>query len=185
MAPFGVFSSIIFLHFFLASKNCLNSSVGIMTPKALSIADPVWDDSIVFSAWGSPEETPAFQVFQDAFRQVIPIASDGGKPNRIVGSPDVLRSLLQKAGFTDIQIVGPVSHEVHVASPQEFYDRFALTSPKIKGFLNAMTPEEREAVKDKVMTLADERGGGRDDGSIAIPSRAYFAYGTKRATNLS
>lgn len=134
---------------------------------------------VLLSAWGNTEETPAFQIFRDSFRAVTPDA-EAATPNRITGSPSVLRSLLETAGFQDIQIVGPVSHNVHVASPQAYFDRFALTSPKIKGALEQLDLKARQAVKQKVLELAEERGGGHPDGSISIPSMAYLAYGTKR-----
>lgn len=135
---------------------------------------------VLLSAWGNTEETPAFQIFRDSFRAVTPDAAEAATPNRITGSPSVLRSLLETAGFQDIQIVGPVSHNVHVASPQAYYDRFALTSPKIKGSLGQLNLKDRQAVKQKVLELAEQRGGGHEDGSISIPSMAYLAYGTKR-----
>ncbi|CAB9510433.1 Methyltransferase [Seminavis robusta] len=136
---------------------------------------------VMLTAWGNKEETPAFQVFQDAFRAVKPETADGGKPGRITGSPSVLKSLLEEANFQDVEIVGPVSHHLHVKEPEAFYDRFALTSPKIRGQLASLDAKERHAVKEKVLTLAEERGGGKEDGSIAIPSMAYLAYGTKRS----
>ena len=134
---------------------------------------------VVLSAWGNEEETPAFQVFPDAFRALTdPGHWQHGKPDRITGSASVLTSLLTKAGFQDIQVVGPVSHTVHVVSPEAFYDRFALTSPKIRSFLSQLEPNTVEEIKSKVKELAIERGG-QEDGSIAIPSKAYLAYGTK------
>ena len=132
---------------------------------------------VLLSAWGNAEETPAFQIFSDAFQAV---KHDSRKPTRITGSPSVLQALLETAGFQDIQVVGPVSHNVHVASPQAYFDRFALTSPKIKGDLEQLDPNERQAVKAKVLELSEERGGGHPDASISIPSMAYLAYGTKR-----
>lgn len=131
------------------------------------------------SAWGSTEETPAFQIFGDAFREVSG-SNEAAKPKRITASPSVLKSLLEAAHFQDVQIIGPVSHNVHVASPQAYFDRFALTSPKIKASLAQLDARDRQAVKKRVLELAEERGGGYPDGSISIPSMAYLAYGTKR-----
>lgn len=138
------------------------------------------EGKVVISAWGSEEETPAFQVFPDAFRALVePGHWQAGKPDRMTGSPPILQSLLREAGFRDIEVVGPIAHKVHVESPQAFYDRFALTSPKIRWFLEQLEEEKLAQIKDKVLELAIERGG-QEDGSIAIPSMAYFAYGTKK-----
>ena len=109
----------------------------------------------------------------------IPRSGPGRTPNRIAGSPALLTSLLEKAEFQDVEIIGPVSHNVHVASAEAYYDRFALTSPKIKSTLEGLDKLERAKVKAKVMELAKEQGG-QEDGSISIPSMAYLAYGTKR-----
>jgi len=134
---------------------------------------------VAVSAWGSQEETSAFQIFPRAFKQVLPENLwKKSKPNRIEGSPSTLYSLLENAGFCDVKVVGPIQHAVHVASPAAFYDRFALTSPKLNDTLSNLTTEQRNAVKREVMELA-QREGGQTDGSISIHSSAYFAYGTK------
>ena len=134
---------------------------------------------ILLSAWGNMEETPAFQIFGEAFKEVGG-SNEAANPKRITASPSVLRSLLEAAHFQDVQIIGPVSHNVHAASPQAYFDRFALTSPKIKDSLEQLGAQDRQAVKARVLELAVERGGGHPDGSISIPSMAYLAYGTKK-----
>lgn len=139
------------------------------------------EGKVLLSAWGNTEETPAFQIFRDAFQEVGG-SNAAATPNRITASPSVLKSMLEAAQFKDVEIVGPVSHNVHVASPQAYFDRFALTSPKIRDSLEALDAHDRQAVKARVLVLAEERGGGRLDGSISIPSMAYFAYGRKSSS---
>lgn len=132
---------------------------------------------VVISAWGTPEQTPAFRVFPDALKSVAP--QESAKPKRLTGSPSVLRSLLLEAGFEDIRITGPVTQTLRVSSPEAFYDRFSLGSPHTAEMISRLTQEEQKRLKAKVMELAEARGGGRSDGAIEIPSAAYFAYGTK------
>jgi len=128
---------------------------------------------------GGPEETAAFQIFPRAFERVLPEDLwQKSKPNRIERSPSTLYSLLENTGFCDISVEGPIQHAVHVASPAAFFDKFALTSPKLNDVLSKLTVEQQNAVKREVMELA-QREGGQTDGSISIPSSAYFAYGTK------
>jgi len=154
---------------------------------------------LCLSAWGNSQETPAFQIFPDAFAALQSssqkeeenptstskdyTAASKLVANRMTGSPATLQSLLETAGFVDVKIVGPVTHHVQVASAEEYYNRFALTSPPTRAKLDALSKANRLAVKQKVMELAQERGGGvgnADDASISIPASAYFAYGTKR-----
>ena len=132
------------------------------------------------SAWGNADETPAFQIFREAFQAIKPDATDAAKPNRMTGSPSTLQALLVDAGFQDVNIVGPIMHYVQVSSSEEYYKRFALTNPDTKKSLEALSETDRQAIREKVMELAETRGGGHADGSISLPSKAYFAYGTKR-----
>jgi SAM-dependent methyltransferase len=138
---------------------------------------------VVISAWGSAEETPAFQVVKDAFADIAPYAYPG--TSRITGSPQVLTELLQEAGFVDIDIQGPITRILHVDSPEAYYDRFVCSSPKLQTLLQTvLTKEVALALKQRVMELATQRGGGGrqpdDDGSIQLPAKAYFAYGRKK-----
>ena len=134
---------------------------------------------VLLTAWGTPEETPGFQIFPDAFRAVLPEREEESKPDRIAGSPEALQNLLGGANFRNVDIVGPISHSIHVPSAEAYYDRFALTSPNTRRVLEKLDESKRAEVKAKVMELAKERGG-QQDGSISIPSMAYFAYGTKQ-----
>lgn len=134
---------------------------------------------MVLSAWGNAEETPAFRVFPDAVKAVAPRLLEGSKPKRIVGSPDVLKELLEKAGFENVKVIGPVKRILRVSSAEAYYDRFALGSPNTISTLSKMNEDEARQLKAKVLELVEKRGGGRSDGSIEIPSMAYFAYGTK------
>ena len=131
-----------------------------------------------FTAWGNVEETPAFCVFPDAASELVPHLVATGKPRRITGSVAVLKSLMKQAGFVDIKVVGPITKTLEVDSAANYYDRFALTSPPTAEMIGKMSVDTREKFKDRVMELAEERGG-RPDGSIALKSSAYIAYGRK------
>lgn len=134
------------------------------------------------SAWGNAAETPAFQVFPDAFHAVTPNLTNNAEVGRITGSPSTLTKLFEEAGFVDIRIRGPVTRIWQVATADDYYDRFALGSPKTIAKMSEMTDEERQALKQKVVDIATERGG-QAGGSIALPASAYFAYGTKPSTS--
>ncbi|KAJ9458797.1 Ubiquinone/menaquinone biosynthesis C-methyltransferase UbiE [Diplonema papillatum] len=130
----------------------------------------------VVSAWGTPAETPAFRVFPDAIKSVLP--ERDLQPGRIAGSVEALGDLLREARFERIKIVGPVQKRLRVGSAEAFYERFALGSAPTKALLATLGDAERRVLKEKVMQLATERGG-QPDGSIDLPASAYFAYGTK------
>jgi SAM-dependent methyltransferase len=128
---------------------------------------------VVLSAWGSPEETPAFQVVPDAFREIAP--NESPQKSRITGSPQVLANLIQDAGFDNyIRIRGPVERVLHVASASAYFDRFYYSSPKIRAAMDSLPEDVFRQLKDRILELATERGG-QPDGSIQLPARAYYA----------
>lgn len=137
---------------------------------------------LVISAWGNAEQTPAFRVFPDAIREVAPRLLQDAEPKRITGSPLTLQTLLEEAGFEHVKIVGPIQQTLKVASAEEYYNRFALASPNTISSLSQMTQYEVQGVKQKVMEIAAEQGS-RPDGSIELPSSAYFAYGKKPSSS--
>ena len=131
-----------------------------------------------FTAWGNVDETPAFRVFPDVASELVPHLVATGKPKRITGSVAVLRSLMEQAGFVDVKVVGPITKTLEVNSAEDYYDRFALTSPPTAAMIGKMNVDTRKKFKDRVMELAKERGGRRN-GSIALKSSAYIAYGRR------
>jgi SAM-dependent methyltransferase len=132
------------------------------------------------TAWGDASETPAFRVFPDVVSEVFPELVDNGKPKRITGSVEVLTKLLEEAGFVDVRVEGPVFKTLTVKSPSEYYDRFALTSPPTAAMIAKMGTSTRSEFRKRIMEVATARGG-RGDGSIALNSGAYIAYGRKPA----
>ena len=154
---------------------------------------------MVMSAWGNAEETPAFQIFKDAFH-IIGAADSYPAPPRISGSPETLKSLLEQADFINIEVVGPIPRILYVRSAQAYYDRFVLSNPKLQQTIATLEPTKRGQLHETVLELANSRGGGGNpkDGNtdnpngaeapavdsnevpIELVSMAYFAYGRKR-----
>ena len=132
------------------------------------------------TAWGDASETPAFRVFPDVVSEVLPELIETGKPKRITGSVEVLTKILEEAGFVDVKVEGPVFKTLIVKSPSEYYDRFALTSPPTAAMIAKMEVETRSEFRKRVMEVAMARGG-QEDGSTALDSGAYIAYGRKPA----
>ena len=144
---------------------------------------------VALTAWGNPEETPAFQIFPDVFHEFV--QEDSGtsqqrpSSSRINGSVALLTDLLSNAGFIDIEISDrPVFRTLSVSSPEEYYDRFALTSPPTADRLSRMSLERRGDFRERVMELVNERGGVSSsrvggDTSLALEAGAYLAYGRK------
>lgn len=130
------------------------------------------------AAWGDEGETPAFRIFPRAAAEVCPELAPTSKPRRITGSVQSLAALMEEAGFIDIRVVGPLAKTLEVASPLEYYNRFALTSPPNVKMISKMDDDTKLRFKRRVMDLAKTRGG-REDGSVALTSSAYIAYGRK------
>mmetsp|Transcript_3676 Transcript_3676/g.7137 ORF Transcript_3676/g.7137 Transcript_3676/m.7137 type:complete len:404 (-) Transcript_3676:1731-2942(-) len=131
-----------------------------------------------FTAWGNMDQTPAFRVFPDVAAELVPELVSTSKPKRIVGSTSTLTALMEEAGFVDIKVVGPVTKVLEVPSPEEYYNRFALTSPPTAEMISKMEDTMKITFRNRVMATAKARGG-RDDGSIALNSSAFITYGRK------
>jgi len=131
------------------------------------------------TAWGNAQQTPTFWVFPDAAAELMPELVSTGKPRRITGSVSMLTKLMKEAGFVDIKVVvGPVVKTLVVSSAEEYYDRFALTSPPTAEMIAKIDDAMRIKFRNRVMATAKARGG-REDGSITLDSSAYIAYGRK------
>jgi len=153
---------------------------------------------VSFTAWGSIEETPAFRIFPDVAIEICPELVSTGKPRRITGSVETLTKIMEEAGYVNIEIVGPITKNIVVNSPEEYYNRFALTSPPTAEMISKMNNETQIKFRNRVMELAKKRSrifsstsdkssiddellinGSRRNSTIALPSSAYIAYGTK------
>ena len=133
---------------------------------------------VALSCWGDASETPAFRVFPDVAAEIAPELVSTGKPRRITGSVAKLTRLMEDAGFVDITVSGPVVKTLVVASPEEYYNRFALTSPPNVEMIRRMDDETRSKFRARVMEIAKYRGG-MEDGSVVLNSAAYIACGRK------
>jgi ubiquinone/menaquinone biosynthesis C-methylase UbiE len=137
---------------------------------------------VSFTAWGNASETPAFRVFPDVVREILPELAEKSKPKRITGSVGVLEKLLEDAGFVDVKVEGPVYKTLEVQSPSDYYDRFALSSPPTAATIAAMEASTRSKFRRRILEVATARGRQKD-GSIALESGAYIAFGRKPAPN--
>ena len=158
-------------------KDCLEG-----LKEMLRCAKSNGEGAVAFTAWGSEEQTQAFRIFPDVAKEICPNLISTGTPKRITGSIDVLQQLMIDAGccIDSIHIIGPISKQLIVASPEEFYSRFALTSPNTVDMISKMDKETKTKFRSRVIELAKERGGGTSASTIiSIPSSAYIAYGRK------
>ena len=138
----------------------------------------------VVSGWGDRGDSPAFRIVPEAVRSVAPeLVALSSKDKPFIRSAEVIANQMSKAGFVDIEIKEGIKRTLTIASPEEYYQRFALGSPPTRNMMEWMNENMGEAVvsrfRDAVMRLAVERGGGRTDGPIEIISPAYFVYGVK------
>jgi SAM-dependent methyltransferase len=142
------------------------------------------EGTIAFTSWGPEQQIQAFRIFPDVAKEICPHLISTGKPKRITGSIDVLKQLMIDAGccIDSIKIIGPISKQLVVSSPEEYYNRFVLTSPNTAEMISKMDKETKTKFRSRVIELAKERGGSQDSTStiISIPSSAYIAYGRRK-----
>jgi ubiquinone/menaquinone biosynthesis C-methylase UbiE len=135
--------------------------------------------SVLVSAWGPPEETEAFNIIPAAAEIVVPAKlQSAAKPKRADGTPSALKATLEAAGLIDVHIHGPITREIEVASPSDYWDRFALAAPGFRALLLKLDDETIEKLRARVISMVAERCGG-SDGPVRLPASAYFAMGHK------
>ena len=140
---------------------------------------------LVISGWGDRGDSPAFRIIPDAVRAQAPeLISASNKKKPFLQTPEEVVTLMEQAGFVDIEITPNVRQTLTIPSAEEYFERFAMGSPPTKNMMMYMQHNMGDATvsrfKVEVMKLAVERGGGNPDGPIDIVSPAYFVYGTKR-----
>jgi len=134
--------------------------------------------AVGFTAWGSPEETEAFQLIPRLARELFG-ASDGilaeaaPESRRISGSIGSLTDLLVSFGL-EPRVSGPVTRELRCADALAFWDRFALASPGTRSLLAKLTQPQQDLLRDAVLSELSVRFGG---GEVVLPASAYVAIG--------
>merc|ERR1712118_88756 len=76
----------------------------------------------IISAWGGPDETPAFTLIPSLARELFPSVTSSGKANsqRPNASPEFLRRIFEEAQFEAFDVSGPHSHDVVVDTAEGF-----------------------------------------------------------------
>ena len=129
---------------------------------------------LLISAWGSREETAAFQVIPTAAEASLPADSlPEMKPKRADGSPAGLHALLQAAGATDIAVHGPVTRTLRAESAQAYWDRCALGQPPTRALLATLSPAAAGALRTCVIATLEARFGAGAE--VQLEATAYFA----------
>uniref|UniRef100_A0A7S4J0B3 Methyltransferase type 11 domain-containing protein n=1 Tax=Odontella aurita TaxID=265563 RepID=A0A7S4J0B3_9STRA len=138
---------------------------------------------VVISAWGDRSDSPAFRIIPDAMKEVAPELVSGGVKKEVISTAPELENLLEEAGFDSVCVKGPISRTLEIPTAEEYYNQFALQSPPTLSMISWMRenmgPDTVDKFREKVISLAVERGGQQLDGPIEIVSPAYVAYGTK------
>ena len=139
---------------------------------------------LVISGWGDRGDSPAFRIIPDAVRAQAPELISASKKKKKPFLPEEVVTLMEQAGFVDIEITPNIRRTLTIPSAEEYFERFAMGSPPTRGMMMWMQDNMGDATvsrfKAEVMKLAVERGVGNPDGPIDIVSPAYFVYGTKR-----
>ena len=129
---------------------------------------------LLISAWGSREETAAFQVIPAAAEASLPAVSlPAARPTRADGSPAGLHALLEAAGATDIAVHGPVTRTLRAKDAQAYWDRFALGAPATRALLATLSPAVAGALRTCVVATLEARFGVGAE--VQLEATAYFA----------
>ena len=139
---------------------------------------------VVISGWGDRGDSPAFRIIPDAVRATAPELISSSKKKPFLRTPEEVVTLMEQAGFVDIEIKSDIKRTLTISTAQEYFERFAMGSPPTRSMMVWMRDNMGEDTvtkfKDEVMKLAVERGGGKPNGPIEIVSPTYFVYGSKK-----
>ena len=140
---------------------------------------------VAISGWGDRGDSPAFRIIPDAVRATAPeLISASSKKKPFLRTPEEVVTLMEQAGFVDIEIKSDIKRTLAISTAQEYFERFAMGSPPTRSMMVWMRDNMGEDTvtkfKDEVMKLAVERGSGKPNGPIEIVSPAYIVYGSTK-----
>ena len=108
---------------------------------------------------------------------------------RISSSLSILHSLLTDSGLGNVQVVGPITHDLKLDNSEDYWSRFVLASPNLKRVVEqCLTADEAVQLRDVVFQLLREKSCtspgvegefGMDREGVILQSSAYVAFGTK------
>lgn len=136
--------------------------------------------AVAFTSWGTAAETAGFQLIPAAATSCLPsdlAAKVCPKSRRAEASAEwareVLGTLADDMSLSDavIDVRGPITRQLVVASPAAYWERFASTSPGLRSLLADLDAASSARLREAVMDLATEYL--QSDGSVAIPVSAY------------
>ena len=130
--------------------------------------------TVALAAWDGPEHNPWSSVPNDELvRMGAAEPRDPSAPGQFTWrDPAVIAEALEEAGFVLAEI-DQVGFTFRYPSLDDWWDAQIELSPGLREGLVAMTPEQRDDLRDAV----DERLAEHvaDDGSVALPARTHVA----------
>eukprot|EP00299_Pterocystis_sp_00344_P010575 c4756_g1_i1.p1 GENE.c4756_g1_i1~~c4756_g1_i1.p1 ORF type:complete len:177 (+),score=28.45 c4756_g1_i1:336-866(+) len=131
---------------------------------------------VLFSAWGLPEETPAFTIVRQCavrlFGDRLPVVA----PHRMDATPQSLTVMMQEAGF-EMLSVHPIVHNLELENGQRYWERTLASSPVTKKLVEALSQEDQVLLENEVIRHLDELFHGIP---ISLPAKAYIVCGQKQ-----
>lgn len=128
---------------------------------------------IAISCWAEPTETRVFHLFGNALE-----ACTGSRPKKGRVSVDVVEDTLKKALNGDVRVIKK-TETLDAVSKEWLWRRFTETSKKLCEIIEALTEEQRAAVKEHVCKEIDVIGEKVGDDGYAFPVAAYIVTGVK------
>jgi ubiquinone/menaquinone biosynthesis C-methylase UbiE len=126
---------------------------------------------VVYGADGSPE----FSLALSTVRRRLGISEHGPAAADSLGDPGVLKQLLERAGFGELE-VHAMTCSIHMASAAECVRYLQDTSPTLRETLSSRTPDERkEDWKEIEQALSRYQGPA----AFEVDHRILIAAGTR------
>lgn len=132
------------------------------------------DGRMALSVWGPLEQSPGYQALGHAMEKHL--GEKQAQVNAVpfsMGEVGSLRSLLDEAGFGDVDI-DTSTREVHFPSPREFFRREVVSW--LAGAFSEPTKDERRAV---VAELEQSLDSYIDASGLAFPMEVFIASGRR------
>jgi SAM-dependent methyltransferase len=110
--------------------------------------------TLAITTWGPGWCEPASSVFWDRVREVEPSLYKAFNPWDEITTPDALTRLLA-AGGIDAARAQPEAGHHDLDRPEDFWD--IVLGSGYRGTVDALGPEQREALRDRVLTTLSKR----------------------------
>jgi SAM-dependent methyltransferase len=133
---------------------------------------------VAISTWGPPERCPFFGIaVQIVMRHIEVPPPDPDAPGPFaLHTPEMLTTILEAAGFTNVEAVAFESSVLEADSPAAYWDLICEVAGPLVPLMASLPAEVRQAIRDDAIKMYGELC---PDGPVKLGGECLVAAGTK------